>query len=367
MRNGFVLPAAALVLSLTAAPALADVKMVLVGPMTGQFATFWDQLQRGAATAVAEVNAAGGIGGQKLVLDTADDACDPRQAVTVANQTVSKGYNAVIGHFCSGTSVAVSEVYAQENLVMISPGSVNSLLTERGMTNIFRTCGRDDQQAEVATRAIVQRKLGERIAIVHDKSTYGRGLADQVKTRLNAAGVKEALYDSISPGERDFSALLTKLKTGRVDLVYYGGYHTEAGLMVRQAREQGLNARFMSGDALKTSEFATIAGSSSDGFLFTFFPDPRNNPDAAPAVQAIKTAGFEPEGFTLYAYAAVQVYADAARRAGSVDAKKVSDAIRAKPIKTVLGELAFNAKGDPDQNRYQVYAWNGGKFAPSAD
>lgn len=339
-----------------------DAKVVLVGPMTGQFATFWEQLKRGVDLAAAEVNDTGGVPGGKVVVEYADDACDPKQAVSAANRNVNLRPQLVVGHFCSGTSVAAADVYAENGILMISPGSVVSRLTERGMWNVFRTVGRDDQQGYLAAKSIVDRKLGTSIAIIHDKSTYGRGLADNTKLSLNALGVKEKVFDSINPGERDFSSLISSLKSQAIDLVYFGGYHTEAALLVRQATEQGLKARFVAGDALKTTEFAQIAGPAADGVMFTFFPDPRDNAQAASAVAKMRQAGFEPEGFTLYTYAAVQVWADAARRAKSVDAKKVADDIRRQPVETVIGTLVFNAKGDPDRNLYQLFVWHGGKY-----
>lgn len=346
-----------------AVQAQAQVRAVVVGPQTGQFATFWDQLKKGSETAAQVINANGGINGQRLVVDFADDACDPRQAVSVANQNVTRKYDVVIGHFCSGTSVAALDVYAENNVLMISPASVVSALTEKGHKSVFRTVGRDDQQGQVIAQALVNRKLGDNLAIIHDKSTYGKGLADQVKRYANAAGVTEKLTDSISAGEKDFSALLTRLRQQGITSVFFGGYHPEMGLMLRQARELGFKATFLGGDAMKTAELGTIAGAATDGLLFSFFPDPKNNPEAKLAVDRLRAGGFEPEGFTLYVYAALEAFAASANAAKSTQTEKVADALRTKgPYSTVIGPIRFNAKGDVDRNLYRLYEWRGGKF-----
>ncbi|WP_370540558.1 branched-chain amino acid ABC transporter substrate-binding protein [Azospirillum sp. INR13] len=294
--------------------AAADVKLGLAGPVTGQYASFMEQMRRGADLAVADLNAAGGINGEKVVLQVADDACDPKQAVAVANRFVADGVQAVVGHFCSSSTIPASSVYAEAGLVIVTPASTNPTITERGLTNMFRVCGRDDQAAGVAAKQIVSRDLGRTIAIVHDKSTYGQGIAEGVRAELTQQGRNVVLFEGITQGERDFSSLVARLRALNVDVVFFGGYHTEAGLLVRQASEQGLKARFVAGDGLATTEFASIAGPASDGVMFTFYPDPRVNAGTADLVQRFRSAGFEPEGFTLYTYAAVKVLADAAKR-----------------------------------------------------
>ena len=340
----------------------ADVTIALAGPASGQYASFFEQMRHGAEGAVAAINAAGGINGQKLVLDLEDDACDPKQAVAVANKIVSQGIPGIIGHFCSSSSIPASEVYSEAGIPMISPGSTNPTFTDRGLPDIFRTCGRDDQQSSIAAGAIIDRKLGTRIAVVDDKSTYGKGLADGVRAALAAKGVKEILDDNVTQGDKDFSALISRLKEEKVDFVFYGGYFAEIGLLVRQAREQGLTATFMGGDGIASSELASIAGKASDGILMTFYPDPRNNPQAASVVKAFRDQHYEPEGYTLYTYAALTAYADAAKRAGSTDGAKVSDELHKGSYNTVLGAIAFDKKGDPNSVPFDVYIWKDGKY-----
>lgn len=344
--------------------ASADVTLGVVGPVTGQYASFFDQITHGAKAAADAINAKGGINGEKIVLQIEDDACDPKQAVAVANKLSSQPVAAVIGHFCSSSSIPASDVYAESGIPMISPASTNPLLTDRGLKTVFRTSGRDDQQAGIAAAAIVDKKLGTRIAIIHDKSTYGQGLAEGVKKGINDKGLTEVVFDTVTQGDKDFSTLISKLKQANVDLVFFGGYFAEGGLLVRQAREQGLQAKFMGGDGIAASEFSSIAGKAADGFLMTFYPDPRDNPDAASIVKSIRDSGYEPEGYTLYTYAALQAYSQAAASAGSTDGLKVSDALHSGTFDTVLGKVKFDAKGDPNTEPFILYVWKDGKYAP---
>jgi len=341
-----------------------DVVVGVAGPATGQYAAFYDQIIHGAKAAAEAVNAAGGVNGNKVVLNIQDDACDPKQAVAVANKFAAQNPAVVIGHFCSSSAIPASEIYADAGIPMIASAASSPTITERGLPNVFRTSGRDDLSAVVAYNAIIKQKLGTKIAIINDKSTYGRGLADNVKAGLNAAGVQEVVFDSLTQGEKDFSTLISKLKFANVDLVFFGGYFAEGGLLVRQAREQGLKATFMGGDGMASSEFASIAGAAGDGFLFTFYPDPRNNPKAADIVKKFRDSGYEPEGYTLYTYAAIQAYVKAAEDAKSIDGNKVSKALHSGTFNTVLGEMKFDKKGDPSTEPFIIYTWEGGKYKP---
>ena len=342
----------------------ADVTLGLAGPETGQNAAFFTQMKHGAEGAAAAINKAGGINGKKLLLDEQDDACDPKQAVAAANKIVSDGDVGAIGHFCSSSSIPASDVYSDAGLPMISPASTNPTLTERGLTDVFRTCGRDDQQAAVAVNAIVSHKLGTKIAVVDDKTTYGKGLADGVRKDLAAKGLKPVIDDSVTQGDKDFSALISRLKAANVDLIYYGGYYAEAGLLVRQAHEQGLKVPLMGGDGIGETSFATIGGPASDGSYMTFPNDPRNDPKSAAVVKAFRDGGYEPEGYTLYTYAAVQAYAEAATRAKTFDGPKVSAELHKGSYDTVIGKISFDKKGDPSSKGFVVYVWKGGKYSP---
>jgi branched-chain amino acid transport system substrate-binding protein len=229
------------------------------------------------------------------------------------------------------------------------------------MWNVFRTCGRDDQQGAVAGAYLASKFKGKKVAIVHDKTPYGKGLADETQKTMNGKGLKEVLYEGVNTGEKDYSALVSKLKQANVDVVYFGGLHTEAGLIVRQMRDQGLNAPLMGGDGIVSSEYVSIAGPGAEGTLMTFSPDPRKNPAAKDVVAKFKAKNFEPEAYTLYAYAAVQILAEAAKQAKSVDGKKLSEVMKqGKPFKTVIGDIAFDKKGDITRPDYIMYVWKKG-------
>jgi branched-chain amino acid transport system substrate-binding protein len=346
-----------------ATPAMADIQIGLIAPLTGQYAVFGEQIRKGAEQAVTDLNAAGGVKGEKFVLVATDDACDPKQAVAAANQMVSKGVKYVIGHYCSGSAIPASKVFLEEGVAMISPGATNPVLTDEGGKGILRVCGRDDRQGGVIAQTIVREFKGKKIAILHDKSAYGRGLADEIKKALNAGGVVETMFEAYTPGEKDYSALVSNLKQKGIEVIAIGGYHTEAGLITRQLRDAGSTAQILGGDALVTNEFWSITGKAGEGVLMTFGPDPRKNPDAAEPVKTLRAAGYEPEGYTLYAYAAAQVFAQAIKNAGSSDPNMVTPSLYKGDFKTVLGTIGFDAKGDVKSPAYVIYKWNNGTYA----
>ncbi|MGR7996316.1 MULTISPECIES: branched-chain amino acid ABC transporter substrate-binding protein [unclassified Xanthobacter] len=346
-----------------AGQASAQVKIGVGGPMTGSNAAFGAQLKTGAEQAVEDINASGGILGKKIELLVGDDAGKPEQGKSAANKFISDGATFVIGHFNSGVSIPTSTDYEEAGVLQISPASTNPTFTERKMWNTFRTCGRDDQQGSVAGDYIVKNFKGKKVAIVHDKTPYGKGLADETQKAMNKGGMKEVLYEGINPGEKDYSALVSKLKANGVDLIYFGGLHPEAGLIVRQMRDQGMKTVLFSGDGITDKEFWTIAGPGAEGTLMTFGPDPRNNPAAKDIVAAFKAKGVDPEGYVLYSYAAAQVIKQAAEAAKSLDPKKVADKIHSgMTFETVLGPLAFDKKGDITKLDYVVYEWKDGSY-----
>ncbi|MGQ3354308.1 MAG: branched-chain amino acid ABC transporter substrate-binding protein [Phreatobacter sp.] len=343
-------------------PAQAQIRLGVAGPITGPNASFGAQLRQGVEQAVEDINAAGGILGQRIQLSVGDDVSDPRQGVSVANKFVGDGVKFVVGHFNSGVSIPSSEVYAENGIVAITPASTNPRYTERGLWNVFRTCGRDDQQGAVAGAYLARQFAGKRVAIVHDKTTYGKGLADETQKAMNAAGLKEVIYEGVNTGEKDFSALISKLKAANVDVVYWGGLHTEGGLIVRQMRDQGVSAPLMSGDGIADNEFAAIAGPGAVGTLMTFPPDPRNRPEARAVVEKFRTARrFEPQAYTLYSYAAVQIFQQAAVATNSVDPKKIAEFMRTGHVfKTVIGDISYDKKGDITRADYVMYTWRAG-------
>ncbi|HEX6829961.1 MAG TPA: branched-chain amino acid ABC transporter substrate-binding protein [Methyloceanibacter sp.] len=337
--------------------------IAIVGPITGQYASFGAQMKNGGEMAVADINAAGGVLGKKLDLSIGDDACDPKQAVAVANQMTGAGVKLVAGHYCSGSSIPASKVYAESDMVQISPASTNPTLTDdRAGPNIYRVCGRDDQQGGVAGKYLASHLGDKKIAFVQDKTAYGKGLADETKKAMNAAGKQEEMYEAITAGEKDYSALVSKLKQANIDVVYFGGYHTEAGLIIRQMRDQGMQTILMGGDALITQEFWSITGDAGEGTLMTFSPDPRKNPAAAEVVKRFKDKGIEPEGYVLYTYAALQAWKQAAENAKSVEKDDIIKALNDTEFDTVIGKFKFNEKGDPNLPPYAVYRWSKGGY-----
>jgi branched-chain amino acid transport system substrate-binding protein len=366
LRRGLLGAAATMAFALTGAalPAQAQIHIATAGPMTGEYAAFGEQMKTGAQQAVADLNKAGGVLGQQVVLDIGDDACDPKQAVSVANQLASKGVKFVAGHYCSGSSIPASKVYSEEGILQISPGSTNPTYTDQGSWNTFRVCGRDDEQGKVAGGYLTIHFKNEKIAILNDNSAYGKGLADETQKALHASGGHEVLATAYTPGEKDYSSLVSRLKQAGVTVIYVGGYHIEAGLIIRQAKEQGMKATLIGGDALMTTEFGQVAGDASDGTLATFAPDPRLMKSAANVVKEFKARNVDPEGYTLYTYAAIQVWADAVKKAASTDPKKVAAALKETGNwPTIMGPVTFDKKGDPTSGGYVFYVWKNGSFA----
>ncbi len=353
-----------------AGQAAAQIKFAVGGPITGPNAAFGAQLKNGAEQAVADINAAGGILGQKIVIRVGDDVSDPKQGVSIANKFAADGVKFVIGHFNSGVTMPASYVYAENGMLAITPAATNPCVTDaklgpcldnkqaRPNLMIFRTCGRDDQQGAVAGDYILKNFKGKKIVIVHDKTTYGKGLADETKKAINKGGLKEMLYEGVNTGDKDFSALVSKIKAANADLVYWGGLQTEGGLIVRQMRDQGVRAPLMGGDGIADDEIAAIGGPGAEGTLMTYGPDPRNRPEAKAVVEKFRAKNFEPQAYTLYSYAAVEIIKQAAEAAKSLDPKKVSAQMYSgQKFKTVIGEISYDKKGDVGRLDYVVYRW----------
>jgi branched-chain amino acid transport system substrate-binding protein len=355
---------------LVADTASAQIRMGVGGPMTGGSAAFGAQLRQGVEQAVADINAQGGILGQKIELFIGDDRADPREGVSAANKFVADGVKFVVGHFNSGVTIPASDVYQENGILMITPAATNPKVTERTKWNVFRVCGRDDQQGALAGKIIAERFKGKRVAIVHDKTTYGQGLADETRRAMAKAGLKDVMYEGVNKDDKDFNALISKIRQARADLVFFGGLYDAGGLIVRQMRAQGVKAPLMGGDGITDDEFASIAGPGAEGTLMTFSPDPRTNPANKAILDLYRSKRmFEPQAYTLYSYAAVQIFKQAAEKANSLDPKKVAEVMRSGMVfNTVLGELTFDKKGDVSEytvgkvkkDRYVLYTWRKG-------
>jgi branched-chain amino acid transport system substrate-binding protein len=223
-------------------------------------------------------------------------------------------------------------------------------------------CGRDDQQGIVAGTYLYENYADKKIAILHDKTAYGKGLADETMAQFEKLGGKAAMYEAYTAGEKDYSAIVSKMKAEGVEVVYVGGYHTEAGLIIRQAHEQGYKPQLISGDALVTDEYWKITGDAGEGTLMTFSPDPRKIEMAAPVVEKFRAGGYEPEGYTLYTYGAIQAWAQAAEKAGSTDTEALIKALRSNQFDTVLGPIGFDENGDVTAPGYVWYVWKNGQY-----
>ena len=338
--------------------ASAQIKMGVAGPITGPNAAFGAQLVQGTSQAVEDINKAGGILGQQITLEQGDDVSDPKQGVSVANKFVGDGVKFVVGHFNSGVTIPASDVYAENGVLMITPSATNPKVTDRKLWDAFRTCGRDDQQGMLWAELARDKLKGKKIAVVHDKTTYGKGLADAALDNMHKFGVKEVLYEGVNTGEKDYSAIVSKIKESGADYLMWGGLHTEGGLIIRQMRDQGMKTVMISGDGITDSEFPQIGGPGVEGTLMSFGPEPRDNPAGKEVVAEFKAKGFEPEGYTLYPYAAVQIMKQAAEKAKSLDPKKIAEAMHSgMTFNTVIGPISYDKKGDRTNVDYVWYTW----------
>src|SRR6201981_3077248 len=210
-----------------ASPASAQVKFGVGGPITGPNAATGAQMKNGVEQAAADLKT---ILGKTITVEFGDDVSDPKQGVSVANNFAADGVKFVIGHYNSGVTIPASEVYQENGILEITPASTNPTVTERNMWNIFRTCGRDDQQGKVAGGYILAHFNGKKIAFVHDKTTYGKGLVDETLKTIQAGGMKEVLYEGINTGDKDYSALISKINKAAPDLVYFDGVSNRGGV-----------------------------------------------------------------------------------------------------------------------------------------
>jgi branched-chain amino acid transport system substrate-binding protein len=328
-------------------------------------AWFGEQMQQGMNMKIAELNATGGVLGQQVQLLMVDDYCNPEQAIAAAEKLVEARVAAVIGHLCSGASLPASKVYAKAGMLMISPYSSNPTLTEQGFANVFRVCGRDTLQASLVSDYLTKHWGGQDIAIVHDGQAYGKGVAEEALRRLSDRGVTGILFEAIEPGQADYSKLIDKMEAEGIDALYFGGYTAEGGLIIRQARSRGYDLEMIGSDALNSEYFWHIAGPAAVGVKFVSYADPRTNEEAAAIVKQFRAHGYEPEGLTLYAYAGVQVWAQAVEKAGRVEPKAVAAALRANEFDTIFGTIGFDEKGDVrGYEPFVWYVWQQGDYAP---
>ncbi|KAF0221027.1 MAG: hypothetical protein FD174_740 [Geobacteraceae bacterium] len=337
------------------------IKIGAAGQLTGPEAVFGADMLNGVKLAVEEWNAKGGVLGKKIELVPGDDQAEPRQAVAVANKFVTEGVAGVVGHFNSSCSIPASDVYHKAGIPQISHASTNPQLTEQGFANVFRVCGRDDQQGKVAAEFALGRLKVKKVAIIHDKTTYGQGFAEEFQKGLGS-GAQVVAFEGITKGEKDYSPVVTKIKATNPDAVFFGGIYTEGGLLIKQYKAVGGTAPFIGGDGIMSEELVKIGGPATDGTYATFGPDTKEIASAKNFNEAYRKKYGEPGVYSIYAYDAANILLQSIQKAGSIEGAKVVEAIRAIDYNGALGHIQFNQKGDVKDSPYVVWKVEGGKF-----
>jgi branched-chain amino acid transport system substrate-binding protein len=347
------------------APAGAEIKIGVATPLTGPQAWIGEQVRAGADLAVQDLNERGGVLGEPLATVLVDDFCDPDQAVAAAQKLVADGVPFVVGHQCSGAAIPASSIYEAAGIILISPAATNPRLTDRGLRYTFRTSGRDDLQGAMVADYLATAWPGADVAIVHDGQAYGLGIAEETRRRLDELGTDAVLFEQVQPGQTEFADLVTKFEARRIDVVFYGGYTAEAGLIVRQAKARLAELGFIVPDGVGSEDFWLIAGPAAEGIPMTYYMDAARQPAAADVVAEFRAGGTEPVGSELSAYAAVQAWAQAVENAGTMNADEVAEVLRRQQFDTVLGTIGFDDKGDVTGfEPFAWYVWTDGKYVP---
>jgi branched-chain amino acid transport system substrate-binding protein len=327
--------------------ARAEVKVGIAGDLSGSALTAGEQQEIGALKAIGHLNEKGGLLGEEIVAISVDDACEQEQAKAVARQLVSEDVVFVVGHACSGASLAAGKIYEKAGVIMISPASTNPKVTDEGGSNVFRVIGRDDQQGTIAGNYLADNYSKKNIAIMHDSTTYSLGLAEFTKRQLNQRGVAEVMFESYIPGQKDYYLVANNLFKNKIDILYAGGMEDDIGIILRQTKKVLPGLLLISADGLVSPDFLRYAGEAGEGTYFTFGPDMRLRREARKVVDAIREEdAYEPGGYTLYSYGAVQAWAQAVQQAGSFKADVVIDTLRTGTFDTVIGRVGFDEKGD---------------------
>ncbi|MDI6027099.1 branched-chain amino acid ABC transporter substrate-binding protein [Corticibacterium sp. UT-5YL-CI-8] len=361
------------ILCMMASNATADdniIKMAVAGPMTGSMAPMGEQMRRGAALGVEHLNAKGGINGRKIELEVVNDRGDPKQAEVVARRLTKKGTQFVIGHYNSGPSIYASEIYAKGGVLMVSPASTNPSFTERdprfieapflarNLWNTHRTSGRDDVQGTILGKYIAEKFNGKAVAFLYDGTGYGTGFVEKAESALKASNADDGFAAIVKPGQTNFSSIINRMKKNGIEVVFFGGLGEDMGRLVQQSHKAGFKPQFVAGDGIYTYDFTELAGSAAEGTLMAFSKDDRLGSSAWSVVKTLRDQGFEPEAYTLKAYAAVQVIAKGIELAGTSEPKAVAGKIRSGiPIRTVLGMLTFDGLGDRIEPDVTLYVW----------
>jgi branched-chain amino acid transport system substrate-binding protein len=337
------------------------IRIGAAGPMTGDQSKMGIDLRNGVELAVAEWNEKGALLGKKILVVPGDDQADPKQAVSIANKFINQKVNAVVGHWNSNCSINASTYYNAANIVSISPASTNPRLTQQGYKTVFRVCGTDDQQGGVAAEFVLKTVKPKRVAVLHDKTTYGQGLADYFKKAVETQ-VPVVFYDGIQTRDPDYKAVLTSMKQKDPDVYFFGGVYPEAGRLVRQAKEVGLNIPMITGDGVYDPTFIAIAGKSAEGTYVTFGKDPSGLPTSKTFNEKYTAKYGAPGPYSIYAYDAANVILTAIQQTGTTDGLKLAEYISRNTFKGAFGDISFDKNGDVTKAPYVVWEVRDGKF-----
>lgn len=339
-----------------------EISIAVAGPMTGPDAQMGADFRNGVAIALEEWNGRGGVLGMKIKSVLADDQSDAGRAAVVAKRLVQDRVVGVIGHYNSSCSIPASDVYHQARVPMITPASTNPRLTARGYPGVFRVCGTDDQQGAIGAEFAISKLRAKRIAILHDRTTYGQGLAELFRARLDDS-VVIVLFEGIPRGEKDFRGVLRKIQGKKPDLIYFGGVYSEAGLLIKQAHELRLSVPFLSGDAAIDRKLVEIAGKdAAEGTYLTFSPNPENLPAAQSFIEKYRAKHGELGTYSVYAYIAANILLEAIQAAGETDGRAVAEKLHRMEFATVLGPVKFNSQGNVVRSPYVVWITHNGRF-----
>jgi branched-chain amino acid transport system substrate-binding protein len=337
------------------------IKIASIAPMTGQSAKMGEDVSRGVILAVDEWNSKGGLLGKQIETLIEDDRADPKDAVSVANKAAAYGVIGVVGHYNSSCTIPASNIYHENNIIMITPASTNPMVTDRRYPGVFRTCGRDDQQGSVEAQFAWNTLKARRVAIIHDKTTYGQGLADEFKKNLHDS-VEVVIYEGITVGDKDFTAVLTKAKSEHPDLLMYGGLYAEGGLIVKQMKDLKLECYFLSGDGVFDPEFIRIAGPAAEGAYLSYAASAENIPTAQHFLTEFRKRWPEVGPYSMFAYDAANVILTAIQQTKSTDGVLLADYIHTHSFDLASGKVSFDEKGDPTESPYVMWMVKDGKL-----
>jgi branched-chain amino acid transport system substrate-binding protein len=337
------------------------IRIGAAGPMTGDQSKMGVDLRNSVELAVSEWNAKGGVLGKKIVLISGDDQADPKQAVSIANKFVNQKVVAVVGHWNSSCSIPASKYYNDSNIVMISPATTNPQLTLQGFKKVFRVCGTDDQQGQVAAEYVLKTLHPRKVAIIHDKTAYGQGLADYFKKALGDK-IQVVYYGGIIQRDPDYKAVLTTIKENKPDFYFFGGIYPEAGRLVRQAKEIGMNIPMITGDGVFDPTFINIAGKSAEGTYVTFGKEPTGLASAKSFMDNYKAKYGDPGPYSIYAYDAANIILSALDETKTTDGVRISQYISRTTFHGAFGDISFDKNGDVTKAPYVIWQVKDEKF-----